>query len=42
VATPPPTSPVRPTFPSTDIRRGRRPIYTPPPSSTPTQDTGGN
>ena len=42
MATPPPTSPVRPTFPSTDIRRGRRPIYTPPPSSTPTQDTGGN
>jgi hypothetical protein len=41
VATPPPTSPVRPTFPSTDIRRGRRPIYTPPPS-TPTQNMGGN
>jgi hypothetical protein len=41
VATPPPTSPVRPTFPSTDIRRGSRPIYTPPPS-TPTQNMGGN
>lgn len=41
VATPPPTIPVRPTFPSTDIRRGRRPIYTPPPS-TPTQNMGGN
>jgi hypothetical protein len=41
VATPPPTIPVRPTFPSTDIRRGRGPIYTPPPS-TPTQNMGGN
>ena len=41
VATPPPTIPVRPTVPSTDIRRGRRPFYTPPPS-TPTQNMGGN
>jgi len=41
VATPPPTIPVRPTFPSTDIRRRIRPIYTPPPS-TPTQNMGGN
>jgi len=41
VATPPPTIPFRPTIPSTDIRRERRPIYTPPPS-TPTQNMGGN
>ncbi len=41
VSTPPPTIPVRPTVPSTDIRRGRRPVYTPPPS-TPTQNMGGN
>ena len=41
VATPPPTIPFRPTIPSTDIRRERRPISTPPPS-TPTQNMGGN
>jgi hypothetical protein len=41
VATPPPTSPVRPTSPPADIRRGRRPFYTPS-TSTPTQNMGGN
>ena len=41
VATPPPTSPVIPTSPPADIRRGRRPLYTPP-TSTPTQNMGGN
>ena len=41
VATPPPTSPVIPTSPPADIRRGRRPFYTPP-TSTPTQNMGGN
>jgi hypothetical protein len=41
VATPPPTSPVRPTIPPANIRRGRTPFYTPPPS-TPTQGTGEN
>jgi hypothetical protein len=41
VATPPPTIPVRPTSPPADIRRGRRPFYTPP-TSTPTQGTGEN
>jgi hypothetical protein len=41
VATPPPTSPVRPTSPPVDIRRGRRPFYTPP-TSTPTQNMGGD
>ena len=40
VATPPPTIPVRPTFPSPDIRRGRRPIYTPP--LPPAQGTEGD
>jgi len=41
MATPPPTSPVIPTSPPADIRRGRRPLYTPP-TSTPTQNMGGN
>jgi hypothetical protein len=36
---PPPPSPARPTVPTPDMRRGRRPIYTPTPS-TPTQGTG--
>jgi hypothetical protein len=39
VATPPPTIPTRPTVPSPEMRRGRRPVYTPSP---PAQNTGGN
>jgi hypothetical protein len=41
VATPPPTIPFRPTIPSTDIRRERRPISNPS-HSTPTQNMGGD
>ena len=37
VAAPPPSIPARPTVPSPDMRRGRRPVY-PPTPPTPTQD----
>ncbi|OGP66025.1 MAG: hypothetical protein A2169_07295 [Deltaproteobacteria bacterium RBG_13_47_9] len=36
VVTPPPPATATPTFPTPDVRRGRRPVYTPSPS-TPTQ-----